>query len=99
VDGKAWTAIPDPPAGEYSFPPVRLQAGYVTWSDYGAWSVSSDGTTWEEAPGLREVIPRTSPIGEGGGSGGSIGNALLFAITAECGPRDLWVVEFDRETG
>jgi hypothetical protein len=99
VDGMTWTAAPEPPAGEYSHWPVRLPAGYVAWSDYGAWSVSTDGTTWEEAPGLREVIPRTTPDGEGSVSWGGIGNALLFQMTAECGPRDLWIVEFDREMG
>ena len=99
VDGKVWTATPGPPSGEYSVRPLRLPAGYVAWSDYGAWSVSTDGTTWEEAPGLREIIPRTTPDGEGSVSWGSIGNALLFVVTTECGPRDLWVVEFEQETG
>jgi hypothetical protein len=99
VDGKTWTAYPDPPAGEYSVPPVRLPAGYVAWSDYGMWSVSTDGSSWQEVPGLREVIPRTTLSGEGSVSWGGIGNALLFAMTAECGQRDLWIVEFDQETG
>jgi hypothetical protein len=99
VDGTTWTATPDPPAGKSSYRPVRLPAGDIAWSDYGTWSVSSDGTTWEEAPGLREVIPRTSLNGEGRMGWGSIGNALLFQMTAECGPRDLWVVEFDGESG
>jgi hypothetical protein len=98
-DGVTWTRGPLPTTGEDGlvFP---LSRGSLRLADDGSWWASADGRSWDPAPDLDQAITKWMPDGAGSAGGGTLGDAMFFAVEEGEGSlqRDLWIVELDAPT-
>ena len=96
ADGLSWTAVPAAPDGEDGMV-FRLPVGSLRIVEGGTWSASLDGSTWADAPGLRQVVNKWEPDNAGSAGGSVVGDALFFSVDEMEGSRqrDLWIIEFD----
>ena len=100
-DGKSWTVVPAACASRYGVRFVSVRWGLAASHARQFWSVSLDGHSWVNVPGLSKVVTKWEPDNAGSSGGGVIGSALFFSVVEMQGSqhRDLWIIEFEPSPG